>query len=133
MSINDWILLGFAVIGWVLAIGRWTHKVESPVTLAMLARDLEHLGGDMRKDIAGLRSVFETGYTDLTGRYSSDHLYIRELLDWKAGWLAEAVKHFHTIPMIDRMRVESERDRLLIREDLNTLKARVDRVITEGS
>jgi len=72
-------LLNTLLIG-VLVIGRWTQKVEAPVTLALLSRDI----ADLTKEIQALREVFDRRYVGLEGRHNTDHEKLRMLLTDKA-------------------------------------------------
>ncbi len=128
---SSWLLTGIAVVGCVkllidtvLAIGRWTKKVEigneqkPKVTLERLSWDIEQIS----KDIRELRTHGEGRYAELSARVTSDHQQLREVLNWKAGIYAELAQHFYSIPLIDRMFKEGEKDRAGIHVDIDLLK-----------
>ena len=80
---DKWVGLAVGIIGLLnilLLIGRWTQKVESPVTITLLGQDIKGL----IKEIGALRDVFDHRYTGLEGRYVVDHDRLRLLLIDKA-------------------------------------------------
>ena len=117
MTLDKWLMVAFAFIGCanivatsLLVIGRWSKRVEHPVTLQKLSWDIEQIG----KEIKELRAMIDGRYSTLEQRQNADHVLIRELRTWKAEFLVE-----WTLRLKQSLEDFSE-----LRTDVETLKAR---------
>lgn len=61
-------------------VARWSQKVESPVAMELLSRDIQNL----TKEIERLSAVFDRRYTGLEGRHNTDHEKLRQMEKDKA-------------------------------------------------
>lgn len=118
-----------AAVALVFLAGRLFQRMirgEADIKLSPIQKlsvDVERLEETVKREIAELRGHLGTQYTEVVQRVNLDHAHIRDLLNWRAGWLEEAMKHFYPIGMIDRMAKESEQDRKDLHAEYEALRA----------